>query len=212
MREGNSSLLYELAKQVGTVVSDGKKGNEPVSENVVAMSVIGSGVESKRRVLSVRNDEDLVLFNGETEVIRIASASCNDPDIESWDLYDCSRLRELVLGSECLQYVKKMKLVGFESLEKVEMGSGCYSKSESGLLEVSGCEKLKCVVIGGGCCVKWSSFVMRDCGVEEVSIGDGCFVSCEKSVFESGCLMRSVRSRSEGLEDAVVREGSVLWR
>ena len=86
MREGNSSLLYELAKQVGTIVSDGKKGNEPVSENVVAMSVIGSGMESKRRVLSIQSDEDLVLFNGETEVIRIASTSCNDPDIESWDL------------------------------------------------------------------------------------------------------------------------------
>ena len=184
-------MLYELAKQVGTVVSDGKKGNEPVSENVVAMSVIGSGVESKRRVLSVCNDEDLVLFNGETEVIRIASASCNDPDIESWDLFDCSRLRELVLGSECLQYVNELVLNDFQCLEKVEMGSGCYSKSESGLLEVSGCEKLKCVVIGGGCCVKWSSFVMRDCGVEEVSIGDGCFVRCEKSVFESGCLVRS---------------------
>ena len=185
MREGNSSLLYELAKQVGTVVSDGKKGNEPVSGNVVVMSVIGSGVESKRRVLSVQSDEDLVLFNGETEVIRIASASCNDPDIESWDLYDCSRLRELVLGSECLQYVNELVLNEFRCLEKVEMGSGCYSKSESGLLEVSGCERLKSVVIGGGCCVKWSSFVMSDCGVEEVSIGDGCFVSCEKSVFES---------------------------
>ena len=191
MREGNSSLLYELAKQVGTVVSDGKKGNEPVSENVVAMSVIGSGVESKRRVLSIQSDEDLVLFNGETEVIRIASASCNDPDIESWDLYDCSRLRELVLGSECLQYVNELVLNEFRCLEKVEMGSGCYSKSESGLLEVSGCAKLKSVVIGGGCCVKWSSFVMRDCGVEEVSIGDGCFVNCENTVLESGCLVRS---------------------
>ena len=187
VREGNSSLLYELAKQVGTVVSDGKKGNEPVSENVVAMSVIGSGMGSKRRVLSIQSDEDLVLFNGETEVIRIANASCNDPDIESWDLYDCSRLRELVLGSECLQYVNELVLKEFRCLEKVEIGSGCYSKSESGLLEVSGCEELKSVVIGGGCCVTWSSFVMKNCGVEEVSIGDGCFVNCEKSVFESGC-------------------------
>ena len=185
MREGNSSLLYELAKQVGTVVSDGKKGNEPVSENVVAMSVIGSGVESKRRVLSVCNDEDLVLFNGETEVIRIASASCNDPDIESWDLYDCSRLRELVLGSECLQYVNELVLNEFRCLEKVEMGSGCYSKSKSGLLEVSGCEKLKRVAIGDGSFVNWNEFVMKDCGVEEVSIGNGCFVNCVRIVFES---------------------------
>ena len=26
---------------------------------------------------------------------------------------------------------------------------------------------------------------MRNCGVIEVSIGDGCFVSCENTVFES---------------------------
>ena len=44
--------------------------------------------------------------------------------------------------------------------------------------------------MGNGCCVKWSSFVMRNCeSVEEVSIGDGCFVSCENTVFESAsCL------------------------
>ena len=112
--------------------------------------------------------------------------ACNDPDIEGWNLNDCSsRLRELVLGNDCLQYVKKLKLVGFASLEKVEMGTGCYSESESGLFEVSECERLKSVVIGGGCCVDWSLFVMKNCGVEEVSIGDGCFVSCESVVFES---------------------------
>ena len=63
------------------------------------------------------------------------------------------------------------------------MGCGC--KKKGGCFEMSDCERLRSVVIGGGCCVKWSSFVVRDCGVEEVSIGDGCFVNCEKSVFES---------------------------
>ena len=188
VREGNSSLLYELAKQVGNVVQD-RKGNEPVSENVVAMSVIGSGVERKGNVLNIQSDEELVLFNSETEGIRVANASCNDPDIESWDLYDCSRLRELVLGDECLQYVKKMKLSGFKCLEKVEMGMRCLCKSEGSLLEVSGCDALKSVVMGKGCCVHWSEFVMRNCGVEEVRIGDGCFVNCENTVFESECFV-----------------------
>ena len=26
---------------------------------------------------------------------------------------------------------------------------------------------------------------MKNCGVEEVSIGDGCFVNCENTVFEN---------------------------
>ena len=51
--------------------------------------------------------------------------------ILAWNLSDCSsRLRELVLGNDCLQYVKKLKLVGFANLERVEMGSGCYSESD----------------------------------------------------------------------------------
>ena len=43
------------------------------------------------------------------------------------------------------------------------------------------------MVIGSGCCVDWSSFLLKNCGVVEVSIGDGCFVNCENTVFESEC-------------------------
>ena len=90
-----------------------------------------------------------------------------------------------MLGNDCLQYVKKMKLVGFANLEKVEMGMSCLCKSDDGEFEVSGCKRLKSVKMGDGSCEDWSSFVMKDCGVEEVSIGDGCFVNCENTVFES---------------------------
>ena len=191
VRNGKSSLLYELADRIGNVVKEEESGSGVVSENVVAMTRIGEafdevGLKSNAHTLIVKNDEDLVGLDVGNEVIRVMNGVCNDPDIEGWNLNDCSsRLRELVLGNDCLQYVKKLKLVGFGNLEKVEMGTGCYSESESGLFEVSGCERLRSVVIGGGCCVDWSSFVMKNCGVVEVSIGDGCFVSCEKSVFES---------------------------
>ena len=191
VRDGKSSLLYELADRIGNVVKEEESGSGVVSENVVAMTRIGEafdevGLKSNAHTLIVKNDEDLVGMDAGNEVIRVMNGVCNDPDIEGWNLNDCSsRLRELVLGNDCLQYVKKLKLVGFGNLEKVEMGTGCYSESESGLFEVSECERLKSVVIGGGCCVDWSSFVMRNCGVEEVSIGDGCFMNCENTVFES---------------------------
>ena len=191
VRDGKSSLLYELADRIGNVVKEEESGSGVVSENVVAMTRIGEafdevGLKSNAHTLIVKNDEDLVGLDVGNEVIRVMNGVCNDPDIEGWNLNDCSsRLRELVLGNDCLQYVKKLKLVGFGNLEKVEMGTGCYSESESGLFEVSGCERLRSVVIGGGCCVDWSSFVLKDCGVVEVSIGDGCFVNCENTVFES---------------------------
>ena len=47
-------------------------------------------------------------------------------------------------------------------------------------------------MIGGGCCVKWSSFTLRNCdAIQEVVIGDGCFMSCESIVFESECSIQS---------------------
>ena len=193
VRDGKSSLLYELADRIGNVVKEEESGSGVVSENVVAMTRIGEafdevGLKSNAHTLIVKNDEDLVGLDVGNEVIRVMNGVCNDPDIEGWNLNDCSsRLRELVLGNDCLQYVKKLKLVGFGNLEKVEMGTGCYSESESGLFEVSGCERLRSVVIGSGCCVDWSSFLLKNCGVVEVSIGDGCFVNCENTVFESEC-------------------------
>ena len=195
VRDGKSSLLLQLADRIGTVVKEEESGSGVVSENVVAMTRIGqefdeAGLKNNAHTLIVKNDEDLVGMDVGNEVIRVMNGVCNDPDIEGWNLNDCSlRLRELVLGNDCLQYVKKLKLVGFGSLEKVEMGSGCYSESESGLFEVSGCERLRSVVIGGGCCVDWSSFLLKNCGVEEVSIGDGCFMNCENTVFESESMM-----------------------
>ena len=192
---GISWILLEMAKRIGNVVKEEESGSGVVSENVVAMTRIGQefdemGLKSNEHTLIVKKDEDLVGLDAGNEVIRVMNGVCNDPDIEEWSLNDCSsRLRELVLGDDCLQYVSELKLVGFGSLERVEIGMRCFCESDGGLFEVSDCNKLKSVRMGNGCCVHWGEFVMKDCGVEEVSIGDGCFVKCENTVFESAnCL------------------------
>ena len=191
VRDGKSSLLLQLADRIGNVVKEEERGSGVVSENVVAMTRIGqeineAGLKNNAHTLIVKNDEDLGGMDVAIEVIRVMNGVCNDPDIEGWNLSDCSsRLRELVLGNDCLQYVKKMKLVGFASLEKAEFGMRCLCKSEGGEFEVSECKRLKSVKMGDGCCEDWNSFTLKNCGVAEVSIGDGCFVNCESVVFES---------------------------
>ena len=188
---GISWILLEMAKRIGNVVKEEESGSGVVSENVVAMTRIGEefdevGLKSNEHTLIVKKDEDLVGLDAGNEVIRVMNGVCNDPDIEEWSLNDCSsRLRELVLGDDCLQFVSELKLVGFGCLEKVEIGMRCCCESDGGSLEVSGCKRLRSVKVGDGSCVEWSGFVMKNCGVEEVSIGDGCFVSCETTVFES---------------------------
>ena len=185
--KGNSSLLLQLAKRVGTAGEmrnpqpfRSQQVNQP-SLNVMEMNMMTDVGDA---VLEIKTVKDFFKMNGRATAIEMKPGLCTDNAIEQWNLSVFSKLVELVVGDNCLQFVKGLKLVGFVRLERVAIGMKCMCESE-GCFEVKDCEKLKSVVIGCGCCVKWSSFVMRNCGVEEVSIGDGCFVNCEKTVFES---------------------------
>ena len=189
--KGSSSLLLQLAERVENAAEvrnpqsfRSQQVNQP-SLNVVEMSAVSRAITDVHgTVLEIKTMRDFFKMSGRVTVIKMVSGLCNDSAIKEWNLSVFSKLVELVVDDNCLQFVKGLKLVGFVSLERVAIGMKCMCESE-GCFEVSDCEKLKSVVIGGGCCVKWSSFVMKNCGVIEVSIGDGCFVNCEKTVFES---------------------------
>ena len=186
VKNGNSSVLYELAKKIVKAEDAAPVTPTPVyspSVNVVHMS--GDNREKYENVLIVEEEEDMCEADEATEMIVVRDGLCNDDGIDKWDLGECERLVELVVGDNCLAYLEEWKLSGFRCLERVEIGMGCMCKSD-GSFELSGCEKLRRFVIGKESCVKWSSFVLKDCeSVEEVSIGDGCFVHCENAVFES---------------------------
>ena len=210
MSKGKSVLLSQLADKVestqsvcnsvasGPAVSSGVNVvpmsiapnpmplRQPQSSgiNVVPVTVINKPMEYENELV-VKEDEDIYDADSTTERIVVKNGVSNHPDIYEWDLSECERLVELVVGNDCLQYLNEWKLSGMKCLEKVEFGGGCMCKSEGGAFEVSECEELKSVVVGGGCCVNWSSFTLKNCEVVEVSIGDGCFVNCESVVFES---------------------------
>ena len=189
--KGNSSLLLQLAERVENAIEvrnpqsfRSQQVTQP-SLNVVEMSTVSRAVtDVGDAVLEIKTVKDFFKMSGRVTVIKMVSGLCNDSAIKEWNLSVFSKLVELVVGDNCLQFVKGLKLVGFVSLERVAIGMKCMCESE-GCFEVSDCGALRSVVIGCGCCVKWSSFVMKNCGVIEVIIGDGCFVSCEKTVFES---------------------------
>ena len=190
--KGNSSLLLQLAERVGNAAEIRNPQpfrSQPVTQpslNVVEMSTVSRAVtDVGDAVLEIKTVKDFFKMSGRVTVIKMASGLCNDIAIQEWNLSVFSKLVELVVGDDCLQFAKGLKLVGFASLERVAIGMKCMCESE-GCLEVSDCGALRSVVIGCGCCVKWSAFVMKNCdSLQEVSIGDGCFVNCEKTVFES---------------------------
>ena len=208
VNKGKSIILSKLADKVENTEPDSavgpSSGNvttisitpnpmplrqpQPSVVNVVPVSVVNKPIEYENELV-VEEDEGIFYTDSTTDRIVVKSGLCNDDDIREWDLSVCEQLVELIVGDNCLQYLSEWKLSGLKCLERVEIGMGCMCKSEGGVFEVSECERLKSVKMGDGCCVKWKSFVMKDCGVEEVSIGDGCFVNCENTVFESGIFV-----------------------
>ena len=180
MNKGKSLLLSQLADKVestqsvctsasGPAVSSGVNvvpmsvapnpmpRRQPQSSgiNVVPVTVINKPMEYENELV-VKEDEDIYDANSTTDRIVVKNGVSNHPDIYEWDLSECERLVELVVGNDCLQYLNEWKLSGMKCLEKVEFGGGCMCKSEGGVFEVSECEKLRSVVVGGGCCVNWS--------------------------------------------------------
>ena len=157
------------------------------SENINYVSTVN--VPRPLNTLVVKEDEDIFDLNEEVEVVEVKSGLCNHPDITSCDWDVCAKLKELRIGDRCLENVMVFVLKDLKKLERVEVGCSCFTKAK-GRMEVSGCGLLKSVKIGKDSCGKWSEFVMRNCGVEEVEIGDGCFVDCENTMFEGESMER----------------------
>ena len=195
--KGNSVLLLELAKKVGSMseMVDGVTKSVAQSHvNVVEMTVLGGqngltnmdAIEEEptnENVFVMEETGDFFLTYETSEGIVVKDGVGNDEVVVSWDMGLYKSLRELVIGDGCFAFMAGLKLEGMAVLEKVEIGGECFSMAE-GKLEVVDCVKLKCLKIGSDSCVGWSELELRDCGVEEVEIGDGCFVNCEKVVLE----------------------------
>ena len=193
--KGNSVLLLELAKKVGSMsemVDEATKSVAQSQVNVVEMTVLGGqngflkmdAIEEEptnENVFVMEETGDFFLTYETSEGIVVKDGVGNDEVVASWDMGLYKSLRELIIGDGCFAYVTGLKLEGMDVLEKVEIGGECFSMAE-GKLEVLNCVKLKCLKIGSDSCVEWSEFMLDRCGVEEVEIGDGCFVNCEKVV------------------------------
>ena len=168
---GNSDLLVSRVKRVG----EGRSVtvNNPSEVNMVPDTVIGFAsatkpVNTAGRVI-VKNDDDFLLLDESVEVIEVKNGVCNDEDFEEWEMEEYVKLRELIVCDECFQFVKDLKIMGLNALEKVEVGKQCFCKANGGVFEIRNCEKLK-----------------------SVKIGDGSFVSVVSVVFESECFVEGV--------------------
>ena len=186
--KGKSTVLSYMAESIGNVIeSIGASQSVNVMNTTVLNGVSGREnirpVSRVNCVFRITDNNDLFEVDGNAERIEVTRTTCNDHDIVKWDLLEFRKLKELIIEEKCFQFVMELKMSGFACLESVAIGSECFTKG-MGVFEMSHCDGLKSVRIGKGSFVHWSGFVMRDCGVEEVEIGDGCFADCENTVFE----------------------------
>ena len=154
---GKSSMIAELADRVG----EGRSVpvDNPSEVNVAPATVIGFAS------VIVKCNKDFVSLDENVEVIEVKNGMCNNEAFEEWNMEEYVRLRELIVGDECFQFVKDLKIVGLNALEKVEIGKQCFCKASGGVFEMRDCEKVK-----------------------SVKIGDGSFVDVVSVVFESECF------------------------
>ena len=128
---GNSDLLVSLVKRVG----EGRSVpmNNPSEVNVAPDTVIeGKPViepENMTGKVIMKNDDDFVLLDEDVEVIEARNGVCNNEAFEEWSMEEYVRLRELIVGDDCFQFVKDLKIVGLNALEKVEIGKECFCKA-----------------------------------------------------------------------------------
>ena len=164
---GKSSLIAELADRVGEGRSVAM--NNPSDVNIVHDTVIGFASVSKPvntvgRVI-VKNDDDFVLLDENVEGIEVKNGVCNNEAFDEWSMEEYVRLRELIVCNECFQFVRDVRIVGLNALEKVEIGKQCFCEASGGVFEMRNCERMR-----------------------SVKIGDGSFVSVMSVVFESECF------------------------
>ena len=164
---GKSSLITKLSDRVG----EGRSVtvNNPSEVNIVPYTVIEGKPETKPentvgRVI-VKCNKDFLSLDEDVEVIEVKNGMCNNKAFEEWDMDEYVRLRELIVGDECFEFVKDLRIVGLNALEKVEIGKECFCKASGGVFEMRNCEKL-----------------------ESVRIGDDSFVGVMSVVFESECF------------------------
>ena len=164
---GKSSLIAELADRVGegrSVTVDNPSEVNMVPDTVIGGKPVSKPVNTPGRVI-IKNDDDFVLLDEDVEGIEVKNGMCNNEAFDEWSMDEYVRLRELIVGDECFQFVKDLKIVGLNALEKVEIGKQCFCEASGGVFEMRDCEKLK-----------------------SMKIGDGSFVGVVNVVFESECF------------------------
>ena len=105
--------------------------------------------------VTVMNWNQLNTLNTTVTEITVANNSLNDASLSVMDLSRFRRLKKLVIGDECFENVKEVKLIGLSELRSVEIGMNCFTKEKNSYgndpnrhFYLKNCPKLKSLKMG----------------------------------------------------------------
>ena len=82
----------------------------------------------RKAVISCKRDWDCV--DKRVGVIEVSDGCCNEEGLTELDLSVFVNLRELKVGNECFEYVKKVNICGLRELERMIVGSKSFTKEK----------------------------------------------------------------------------------
>ena len=96
-----------------------------------------------------------VLLHNHVEELCVIDECCNEEGLKELDLHLFVNLRELKVGSKCFENVKKVRLIGLNELESVEIGMNSFTQHKNGAgndpnrhFYLKNCPKLKSLKMG----------------------------------------------------------------
>ena len=109
--------------------------------------------------------------------------SCKDYRSEVLDVSRFTELKKLKIEGNCFDYPSRVRIEGMKYLKRVEIGSGCFTTTNTdNELVVKDCPELSELVIGSNCFSSFTSFQLNGLpSLKRLSIDSYCF---EKASFE----------------------------
>ena len=116
--------------------------------------------------------EDLKHLSGLTQVIKVASGTCNDTVLNSLNLTFYENLRRVEIGNECFQNTSSLIVTGLKGLQSVVIGAKCFDKNK-GSFYLKKCENVRTLRIGCGSLVCFQVCEIQTVpSLETIEMGD----------------------------------------
>ncbi|KAK8820588.1 hypothetical protein WA577_006646, partial [Blastocystis sp. JDR] len=98
---------------------------------------------------NIHSVAELQAIEKTVEVLVVGSNACNDAAFTQLDLSSFSRVRAFEVGEYSFAYVQEVRMIGLSQLERVAIGSNCFTASEedgspfNGRFCLKNCERVK---------------------------------------------------------------------